>query len=110
MTNTNRDRLKLNQEVAFKRNKANIECRIPSHVKYHLARICYEFGEHVKANGWRGAAPYDISHVSFDTHAITLIKKDGGERVLEAFESGREMFSFVQGYITCKDDTKIANA
>lgn len=110
MSNTNRDRLKLNQEVAYKRNSKNIECRIPSHIKYHLAQICYDFGEHVKAQGWRNAPPYDISHVSFNTHAITLIKKDGTERDLERFESAREMYSWVSGYVKCLDDRKFHDA
>lgn len=108
--NISRDRLKLNQQTAFNKHKKGINARIPSYTKYFTARTCYEFSQFIKKVGWRSEPPQNIDRVEFNTHDILIYRKDDTYIRAEDFESAREMFKWVEGYVKCMTDYEIRNA
>jgi hypothetical protein len=106
---TTRDRLSINQQIAFERNKSVVSCRIPNRFKYHLAEKCYGMSNHIKINGWRGIEAVDITEVTFYTHSITVYhspsrEQEALERDIEHFDSAVEMFAYVKGYMKHVED------
>lgn len=96
-------------ELLFKRNKQNIYMRLSGYDKYYYAFQCWDFTQHIMANGFQQYKAKDIKSIlivncQYYGASIKARLVSGGETNLKTFNDKKEMLGFIVGFNTCSKE------